>query len=466
MVKDNLINFMSMQSINPVNGKKNQSYEEYSSATVTAKIEETHSAWLKWRESDFSERISGLISLASNLRKRKRELAELMALEMGKPIKDGLAEVEKCALVCEYYAENGEDLLKDNLVQTEATKSYVTFQPLGVVLAIMPWNYPFWQVFRFLAPSLIAGNCGLLKHASNVPGCAVAICSLVEESDLPSNVFQTLMIGSKEVEAVIANPLIKAVTLTGSTSAGIKVAETCGRFLKKTVLELGGSDPYIVLDDADLELAADVCATSRLTNNGQSCVAAKRFIVLKSVEAVFTKLLKEKMSEKIIGDPLNPTTDLGPMAKVDLRDELHKQVKSNIDAGAECILGGKIPNLPDEHAYYEPTILSNVKKGMPAYDEEIFGPVATIIVADDIDEAVEIANDTPFGLGAAIFTKNAKLAEHIAKTKLQAGLCFVNAMVKSDVRLPFGGLNQSGYGRELSSFGLYEFVNIKTVYIK
>ncbi len=457
---------MSIQSINPVNGKKITSYVEDSSDAVTLKIQETHTSWLKWRESSFLERNTVLIALANNLRKRKDELADLMALEMGKPVKDGLAEVEKCALVCEYYAENGEAILQDTLVQTDASKSYVSFQPIGVVLAIMPWNFPLWQVFRFLAPCIIVGNCGLLKHASNVPGCAIAIENLVKESNFPSKVFQTLMIGSGAVEAVIANPLIKAVTLTGSTNAGMKVAETCGRFLKKCVLELGGSDPYLILDDADLELAADVCATSRLINNGQSCVAAKRFIVLKSVEAEFTRLLMEKMKQKIIGNPLNAATDLGPMARIDLRDELHEQVQSNIKAGAKCILGGKAASFADEHAYYEPTILTNIKKGMPAYDEEMFGPVASIIVANNIKEAVEIANDTPFGLGAAIFTKNAKLAEDIAKHKLQAGLCFVNAMVKSDIRLPFGGINQSGYGRELSSFGLHEFVNIKTVYIK
>jgi succinate-semialdehyde dehydrogenase/glutarate-semialdehyde dehydrogenase len=456
---------MSIQSINPVNGATIKSYQEDSTDLVVQKIKETHLAWTKWRETPFADRAKGLVSLANNLRKRKDKLANLMAQEMGKPIKDGLAEVEKCATVCEYYAENGKQFLEDKTVITDASKSYVTFQPIGIVLAIMPWNFPFWQVFRFLAPSLIAGNCGLLKHASNVPGCALAIENLIKESEFPPHVFQTLMIGSRAVEAVIANPLVKAVTLTGSTNAGMKVAELCGKFLKKSVLELGGSDPYIILEDADLELAAEVCANSRLINNGQSCVAAKRFIVLKEIEKEFTKLFIEKVKQKTTGDPLSASTDLGPMARLDLRDELHEQVQSNIKAGAKCILGGSIPNFSGNHAYYEPTVLSGVKKGMPAYDEEMFGPVASIIIANDVTEAVEIANDTPFGLGAAIFTKNAELAEDIAKNKLQAGLCFVNSMVKSDTRLPFGGINQSGYGRELSTFGLLEFVNIKTVYI-
>ena len=457
---------MSIQSINPANGKIIKTYKEDSGQNVTRKIEQTHKAWLKWRETSFADRAVLLKKLADNLTQRKNELAVLMANEMGKPLKDGVAEIEKCASVCEYYADNGAQFLADEIVKTDASKSYVSFQSLGIVLAIMPWNFPFWQVFRFLAPGLMAGNCGLLKHASNVPGCALVIEDLVKTAGFPSHVFQTLMIGSKDVNKVVAHPLVKAVTLTGSTEAGIKVAQQAGMLLKKTVLELGGSDPYIVLEDADLEEAAQACVNSRLINNGQSCVAAKRFILVKGIEKVFIKLFKEKMMQKKVGDPFEANTDLGPMARADLRDELHGQVLSNIKAGAKCILGGNIPKLKGAHAYYEPTILTGIKKGMPAYSEEIFGPVALIISAKDTEHAISIANDTVFGLGAAVFTKNNSAGEEIARTRLQAGCCFVNSLVKSDPRLPFGGVNQSGYGRELSKYGIHEFVNIKTVYVK
>jgi succinate-semialdehyde dehydrogenase/glutarate-semialdehyde dehydrogenase len=455
---------MSIQSINPATGQIIKSYLEDQEEAVVRKIQKTHEAWLKWRATNLAERSEHMGKLAGNLRKRKDELALLMASEMGKPLKDGLAEIEKCATVCEYYAVHAGGFLEDEIIETDASKSYVSFQPIGIVLAIMPWNFPFWQVFRFLAPGLMAGNCGLLKHASNVPGCALAIEELVRESGFPDHVFQTLLIGSKAVSKVIAHPFIKAVTLTGSTEAGIKVAQQAGMLLKKTVLELGGSDPYVVLEDADLDHAAQVCVNSRLMNNGQSCVAAKRFILVKGIADEFTRLFKEKMAQKTIGDPLNGY-DLGPMAREDLRDELHEQVQQNIAAGAQCILGGKIPEFQGRHAYYEPTILTGVKKGMPAYSEEIFGPVAAMIIAKDTAEAIEIANDTSFGLGAAVFTTNNSVGEEIARTQLQAGCCFVNALVKSDPRLPFGGLNQSGYGRELGKYGIHEFVNIKTVYI-
>lgn len=456
---------MNIKSINPTNGEIIKTYKADSETEVNIKIEQTQKAWLLWRETSFKQRTECLLSLATNLRKRKNEFAELMALEMGKPLKDGLAEIEKCALVCEYYANNAEKFLEDNIIETDASKSYVSYQPLGIVLAIMPWNFPFWQVFRFLAPGLMAGNCGLLKHASNVPGCALAIHEIVKESGFPDHVFQTLMIGSGAVKNVIENPNIKAVTLTGSTQAGIKVAQQAGGLLKKLVLELGGSDPYLILEDADLDFAAETCVTSRLMNNGQSCVAAKRFIVDEKVEKEFTKLFKQKMEQRSFGDPFGKF-DLGPMAREDLRDELHEQVVSNINAGAKCILGGKIPNISGNHAFYEPTILTGITKGMPAYSEEIFGPVALIITAKNTTDAINIANDTIFGLGAAVFTKNISLGEEIAKTKLQAGCCFVNSFVKSDPKLPFGGINQSGYGRELSLHGIHEFVNIKTVYIK
>ncbi|MBS1749319.1 MAG: NAD-dependent succinate-semialdehyde dehydrogenase [Bacteroidetes bacterium] len=456
---------MSIASINPVNGILNKSYEEDTQESVEKKIKQTQEAWLQWRETSFDIKSVLLKKLAEQLLDQKKELSELMTLEMGKPIKEGIAEIEKCALVCEYYAANAEAFLKDELITTDATKSYVSYRPIGIVLAVMPWNFPFWQVFRFLAPALMAGNCGLLKHASNVPGCALAIEQLVRESGFPDHVFQTLLIGSKAVKAVIAHPDIKAVTLTGSTEAGMQVAAEAGRLLKKTVLELGGSDPYIILEDANLEHAAEICVHSRLINNGQSCIAAKRFIVVSSVEKEFTHLFKEKMLQKKTGDPFDPATDLGPMARLDLRDELHEQVKHNIKAGATCILGGKVPVYEGNHAFYEPTILTGIKKGMSAYDEEIFGPVASFITATDTRDAIRVANDTSFGLGAAVFTKDISLGEDIARNKLHAGACFVNSFVKSDPRLPFGGINQSGYGRELGLFGIREFVNIKTVYL-
>ena len=457
---------MNIQSINPVNGKLVKTYTEDRADQMNKKIENAHAAWQDWRETSFEERRVLLTKTANILREKKSDLATLMATEMGKPLKDGIGEIEKCALACEYYVENGEAFLKDELVKTEAQKSFVTFKPLGVVLAVMPWNFPFWQVFRFLAPGLIAGNCALLKHASNVPGCAVAIEEILLQAGFPKGVFQTLLIGSKAVKQVIEHPFVKAVTLTGSTGAGVQVAQQAASQLKKTVLELGGSDPYIVLEDADLEEAAEICAYSRLINNGQSCIAGKRFILVKNIEKKFIALFKEKMAARRTGDPFNEDADLGPIARIDLRDDLHKQVLENIKAGAQLTLGGILPNDPGNNAFYTPTILTGVRKGMSAYTDEIFGPVAAVISANDTKEAIAIANDTSFGLGAAVFTKNITVGEQIAKEKLQAGSCFVNSFVKSDPRLPFGGINQSGYGRELGLFGIREFVNIKTVYIK
>jgi succinate-semialdehyde dehydrogenase/glutarate-semialdehyde dehydrogenase len=456
---------MSIQSINPVSGKLIKKYKEHNLKSAFQKIEKTHDAWAMWRQTTFTDRAKFLHNLAGLLILRKRSLAELMANEMGKPIKAGIEEIEKCASVCHYYAANAKDFLKDQLVPTEAAKSYVSFQPLGVVLAIMPWNFPFWQLFRFLAPALMAGNCGILKHASNVSGCALAIEKLITEAGIPQHVFNVLLIRSDLVKELIKHPLIKAVTLTGSTAAGIEVAQQAGAQLKKTVLELGGSDPYIILEDADLHTAAKLCAQSRLINNGQSCIAAKRFIVVKKIQKEFLKLFKQEMSARVTGDPFDKNTELGPMARKDLRDELHQQVLDNIQAGAKCLLGGQIPNLKGDHAYYTPTILTGIKNNMPAYRDELFGPVALIITAKDNDDAIRIANDNPFGLGAAVFTGDAVKGEEIAGRKLNAGSCFVNTFVKSDPRLPFGGINQSGYGRELGMFGIHEFVNIKTVYI-
>lgn len=454
---------MKIKSVNPANGKVINTYTTHTNAQVLKKIAQTNAAWYQWKLTGFEERASLLKKMSAVLLERKDELASLMALEMGKPLSQGVGEVEKCAAVCTYYADNAQSFLQDQIIETDAAKSFVTFQPIGIVLAIMPWNFPFWQVFRFLAPALAAGNCGLLKHASNVPGCALAIEEIVKAAGFPEHVFQTLIIGSDMIDSVIENGHIKAVTLTGSNSAGSKVAQKAGSLIKKTVLELGGSDAYVVLADADLAKAAEICVNSRLINGGQSCIAAKRFIVVKSIEKEFTRLFVEKMKAKKIGDPMQPGVDLGPQARIDLRDELHEQVRTSITKGAKCILGGEVP--AGNHAYYPPTVLTHVKKGMPAYDEELFGPVAAIIKANDEAHAIALANDSVFGLGAAVFTQDQAKGEQIAAIQLDAGACFVNAAVKSDPRLPFGGINQSGYGRELGMFGIHEFVNIKTIFV-
>lgn len=454
-----------MRSINPTNGKHFKTFKNDDWNAVKEKIALSDKAWLHWKTTSFAVRSRLLKNVAAVLVKRKTSLAQLMAIEMGKPLKEGVAEIEKCAWVCMYYAQNGADFLADEPVVTDAALSYVSYQPIGTVLAVMPWNFPFWQVFRFIAPSIFAGNCGLLKHASNVPGCAVAIEMAMLDAGFPKGVFQNLMVGSHLVDKIIAQPSIKAITLTGSTEAGQAVAAKAGSLIKKTVLELGGSDPYLILSDANLEEAASICANSRLINNGQSCIAAKRFIVEKNVAAKFTQLLKQNMQAKVMGDPMDQATDLGPMSRIDLRDQLHRQVKENIKNGAKLILGGELPEDHTNNAFYPPTILSHVKPGMSAYSEEIFGPVATIIRAKDSDDAIRIANDTSFGLGAAIFTRNTKKGNKIARERLQAGACFVNSLVKSDPRLPFGGIKMSGYGRELGLHGIHEFVNIKTVYV-
>lgn len=455
---------MAITSINPANGTEIKTYQQLNDEQIAEKINQTNQAWLAWKQTALIGRCELLHKLADVLQSRKNELAHLMALEMGKPIKQGVSEVEKCAAVCSYYAENAAEFLKNKIIETDASKSYITYQPIGVVLAIMPWNFPFWQVFRFLAPALAAGNCGVLKHASNVPGCALAIEEMVQRAGFPAHVFQTLLADSSQVDAIIENPLIKAVTLTGSNKAGVKVAQKAGSLIKKTVLELGGSDAYIVLEDADLELAATTCTDSRLINSGQSCIAAKRFIVVEAVAEKFTLLMLQKMSAKVMGHPMDEATDVGPQARMDLRDELHEQVQRSIGAGAICILGGKVPE--GNNAFYPPTILTQVTKGMPAFDEELFGPVAAIITAKDEDEAILLANDSIFGLGGAVFTNNVEGGECIAATRLEAGSCFVNSLVKSDPRLPFGGIKQSGYGRELGMIGMHEFVNIKTVYVR
>ena len=453
-----------IESKNPANNKIINTYNEMTSEESAKIISLLDDSFSVWKETTFSDRSELMKNAAKILRENSEEYAVLMTSEMGKPIKQSRAEVEKCAWVCDYYSENAEKILADEIIKTEATKSYVSYQPLGVILAIMPWNFPFWQVFRFAAPNLMAGNAGLLKHASNVSGCALAIEDVFSKAGFPKSIFRTLLVKSKNINEIISNKKIKAITLTGSVTAGKSVASVAGSLIKKTVLELGGSDPYVVLEDADLESAASSCVTSRLINAGQSCIAAKRFIIAESVYDKFEKLFLDFMAGKKMGDPLNEDNDLGPQASIQLRDELHEQVLRSVKKGAEIILGGKIPQTTG--AYYAPTVLKNVQPGMAAFDEELFGPVAALIKAKDEMDAINLANKSIFGLGAAVFTKDLKRGEQIAKDKLEAGCCFVNDFVKSDPRLPFGGIKESGFGRELSPFGIKEFVNIKTVYLK
>ena len=422
-----------MESVNPATGETIGTYDEMTPEQTARAVEEAHGAWLSWRKAAFSERARSMKKAAAILRERKAEFAKLMAVEMGKPFKQGVAEAEKCALGCEYYAEHAEAYLAPEIVKTEASKWYVAFEPLGVVLAVMPWNFPFWQVFRFAAPALMAGNAGVLKHASNVPGCAIAIEDVFVRAGFPKGVFRTLLIGSRQVKDVIDHPLVRAVTLTGSTPAGKAVAAQAGAVIKKTVLELGGSDPYVVLEDADLDEAVNTCATSRLINSGQSCVNAKRFIIVEPLVAAFTEKLVAAMSTRRVGDPLAEGTDVGPQARPDLRDELHKQVIDSVAKGAKLLLGGEIP--PGKGSFYPPTVLADVKPGMPAYEEELFGPVASIFAARDEADAVRIANDSIFGLGAAVFTRDVARGERIAR-ELEAGCTFVNTLVASDPRLP------------------------------
>lgn len=455
---------MSFDVINPATGERGSSYPSHTTAEVEAILRDTQAAQRYWRGIRFSDRADHMRKAAALLRERADRYANLMAEEMGKPVRQGRSEVEKCAWVCEYYADHAEDFLASETIESDASESFITYQPLGVVLAIMPWNFPLWQVFRFAAPNLMAGNGGVLKHASNVPGSALAIEEVFRDAGFPRNLFRTLLIASKDVAAVIENPVIKAVTLTGSTPAGKAVASTAGSVLKKTVLELGGSDPYVVLEDADLEAAVETCVTSRLINSGQSCIAAKRFIVVESLKEDFEKQFVERMDAQTMGDPSDEATDIGPQARHDLRDDLHRQVLESIAAGATCLTGGTIPEGPG--AFYPPTVLTDVRPGMPAYSEELFGPVASIIPVLNEAEALRVANDSVFGLGAAVFTQDIDKGRRIATEELEAGCCFVNAFVKSDPRLPFGGIKESGYGRELSEAGIKEFVNMKTVYIK
>ena len=450
-----------MKSINPKNNELIKEYQEASADEVSSIIKNTHQSFITWSAKSFDDRAKLFHKLSEVLLKNTQKFSRLMTDEMGKPIDQAIKEVEKCAWVCRYYADNAEDFLKSEVIESDHDYSEVVFKPIGVVLAVMPWNFPFWQVLRFAAPTLMAGNTAVLKHASNVPGCALAIEEAFLEAGFDKGVFSTLLIGSSKVEAVIENPLVQAVSLTGSTQAGKKVAQTAGVNVKKSVLELGGSDPYVILEDANIKEAARECVKSRMLNNGQSCIGAKRFIAVDSIYDEFKEHFVSFMKEYSTGDPADKSCKLGPMAKVDLRDELHDQVSKCKEMGARIILGGVIEN--KDNAYYSPCIIENITKEMPAYSEEFFGPVASLFKASDLDEALTIANDTSFGLGSGVFTSNKELGLKIAREKLISGASFVNTFVSSDPRLPFGGTKQSGYGRELSRDGILEFVNTKTI---
>ncbi len=455
---------MSMKAINPADGSVVCTYDSMNRDEMYQVLERSYHTWLEWKKTSFEERSKLMKRAAELLRERSGRYGEMITREMGKTWKSAVGEVEKCAWVCDYYADNSEEFLSEEAIETDAAESFITYNPLGVVLAIMPWNFPFWQVFRFAAPALMAGNTGLLKHASNVPGSALAIEEVFRDAGFPADAFRSLLVKTSLVDELLEHEHIKAATLTGSGPAGSAVASKAGKMLKKTVLELGGSDPYIVLEDADLESAASTCVSSRLINGGQSCIAAKRFIVVESVLQDFTKLFVKGMKEAVMEDPMREDATLGPMAREDLRDELHEQVQESIRQGARCLLGG---NVPDRKGYwYPPTVLANVRPGMTAFDDELFGPVAAIVSAKNEKEAVDLANKSVFGLGAAVFTSDLDRGRRIATQELEAGSCFVNELVKSDPRLPFGGIKTSGYGRELSYLGIREFTNIKTVYVK
>ncbi|MBX2814396.1 MAG: NAD-dependent succinate-semialdehyde dehydrogenase [Saprospiraceae bacterium] len=452
-----------MQSINPFNGRVIKVYPEHEPQGVVGALDLAEQSFDEWRRTTLVDRSKLFSTLASLLRKDAEEYGQLITSEMGKPIASSIAEVQKCAWVCDYYANHAADFLRVREVRTEAKRSFVSYQPLGAILAIMPWNFPFWQVFRFAAPTLMAGNVALLKHAANVSGCALAIENAFSKVGFAEGVFQTLIVGTDRVEDLIKHPTIKGVSLTGSETAGKAVGSLAGKYLKPSLLELGGSDPYIILADADLEHAARQCCDSRLLNAGQSCIGAKRFIVVEEVYDRFLQLFKQGMEAATMGDP-RTAVDLGPMARMDLRDQLHVQVERSVALGAECILGGYVPKAMG--AFYPPTILVDVRKGMPAFDEEVFGPVAAVIRVQDETEAIAVANDSRFGLGASVFTKDLEKGRRLATDELEAGCCFVNQFVKSDPRLPFGGIKTSGYGRELGIDGMHAFCNTKSVWME
>jgi succinate-semialdehyde dehydrogenase/glutarate-semialdehyde dehydrogenase len=454
----------SIQAVNPATGEPGKSYTAHGLEEACAAATAAHHAFQSWRRTSFDYRAAVIRKAAEILRAREDECARLMTEEMGKTVDDGAAEIEKCAANCDWFADRAASYLADEPIELGTGQTFVTFNPIGVVLAVMPWNFPFWQVFRFAAPALMAGNGAILKHASNVPGCALAIEQVLHDAGVPRDLFRTMLLPSRDVEALIHDDHIAAVTLTGSVAAGKAVASAAGSVLKKCVLELGGSDAYIVLEDADLAAAAKVAATARMVNGGQSCIAGKRFIVVRSVCEEFERQLVAAMREYRIGDPAQAGTRLGPMVSVEARDEIHRQVQDSVAKGARLLLGGEIPDRAG--AWYPATVLADVKTGQPAHDEEVFGPVAAIIAAEDEDDAIRIANASEFGLGSGVLTSDLNRGRRIAAERLEAGMSFVNDNVRSDSRAPFGGVKHSGYGRECSAFGIREFTNIKTVHVK
>ncbi len=451
-----------IQSINPYTEQVMQEFELMTGAELDRQVEISREAFKGWRGVPVAERAMHTKALGDHLRAEKRKYAEVITREMGKPIKESLAELEKCAWLCDYYAENAERFLKPEEIKTEAKKSYVTFEPLGVVLAIMPWNFPFWQAFRFGIPAISAGNVVLLKHASNVPATALAIEDAFRSAGFPENVFKTVLIDSKAALRVIEEDKVDAVSLTGSNKAGEQVGEAAGRRIKKLVLELGGSDPFIVLDDANIEEAARTAANARMINAGQSCIAAKRFIVMEQVADVFKKRFVSRLEELKIGDPMDETTDVGPVSKKDILDSLKEQLRDAKAKGAEIL---QLQHSFNKGFFFAPCVVYNPKENMKVLKEEVFGPIAPIIVVTDEDDAVRVANDTEYGLGASLWSRDRERAERIA-SRIKAGFIAINDMVKSDPRLPFGGVKKSGIGRELSHYGLKEFVNVKTVVVK
>jgi succinate-semialdehyde dehydrogenase/glutarate-semialdehyde dehydrogenase len=452
-----------MKSINPYNNQLIAEYIEMTAEDVAAIIDLNYEAWQSWKQTTFNHRSACMHKAAQVLRSKKEELGRLITLEMGKRIAEAEAEVEKCAWVCDYYAEQAETMLADEAIETDGQKSMAVFQPIGPVLAVMPWNYPFWQVFRFAAPALMAGNAGLLKHASNVQGCALAIEKVFKEAGFPENIFRTLVIGSPKVEAVIANPKVRAVTLTGSEEAGRKVAAAAGKYLKKSVLELGGSDPCIILEDANLDEAVRVGVQSRMLTSGQTCIAAKRFIVVESVADEWLAKMKIEIERYQPGDPMNRNTLLAPLAARNFVDDIQQQISASVKMGAKIEVGAH--GTKDESCFYPITLLSGVSRDMPVFKFETFGPVIAATVVKNEEEAIKVANDSLFGLGAAIWTNNIERGERIAR-QIEAGAVFVNGLVKSDPRLPFGGIKNSGFGRELSHYGIKEFCNIKSIWVK
>lgn len=455
---------MAIATINPTTGETLKTFESLTDTEIETKLAQAEKTFTQYRRTPVQQRSQWLKAAAEILERDKEKLGKLITLEMGKPLQGAIAEIEKCALGCRYYAEYAAKLLADVPVSTDASHSFIRYQPLGVILAVMPWNFPFWQVFRFAAPALMAGNVGLLKHASNVPQCALAIEEIIHEAGFPVGVFQTLLVGSERVADLMADERVKAATLTGSEAAGASLASAAGKQIKKTVLELGGSDPFIVMPSADLDAAVATAVTARMLNNGQSCIAAKRFILVDGIADKFEKQLLEKFQALKIGDPMLPDIDLGPLATPGILKDLDYQVKESVKCGAKLLTGGQ-PLSDRPGNFYPPTILTDIPPGTPADQEEFFGPVALLFRVTDIDAAIRLANASPFGLGASAWTTNEQERDRLV-SEIEAGSVFINGLVKSDPRLPFGGIKRSGYGRELSSQGIHEFVNVKTVWVK